>query len=337
MDLYQVLAENSMDVMFHRVGGVLKWISPTVVDLLGWTPEDLVGRSTIHLWHPDDPEAAVALSDQVYAGEPGRGVFRLRAKDGRYVWIEASLRPFVDENGMLSAVGSMRDVTARIESDRARAESEERFRLTMESSMIGMCLESPEGRFILVNPALCQMLGHDAQTLMATTWQELTHQDDVAVSRGLMADLAAGKVPSFHLRKRYLKPDGSVVWGDLSMSCVRDDDGSVRYFISQIVDVTDRVRMEDALAESERHYRTLVDGATEAMYEAAPDHRVTWMSPAITAILGWAPEELVGTVMTDLVHPKDRRHSEETSAKVALLTDPWVSFGLGGRVGVRRG
>lgn len=316
MDLYQVLAENSMDVMFHRVGGVLKWISPTVVDLLGWTPEDLVGRSTIHLWHPDDPEAAVALSDQVYAGEPGRGVFRLRAKDGRYVWIEASLRPFVDENGMLSAVGSMRDVTARIESDRARAESEERFRLTMESSMIGMCLESPEGRFILVNPALCQMLGHDAQTLMATTWQELTHQDDVAVSRGLMADLAAGKVPSFHLRKRYLKPDGSVVWGDLSMSCVRDDDGSVRYFISQIVDVTDRVRMEDALAESERHYRTLVDGATEAMYEAAPDHRVTWMSPAITAILGWAPEELVGTVMTDLVHPKDRRHSEETSAKV---------------------
>ena len=124
-----------------------------MVHLLGWTPEDLVGRSAIHLWHPDDREAAVALNDQVYAGETGRGVFRLRAKDGRYAWIEASLRPFVDEHSTLSAVWSMRDVTARIESNQARAESEERFRLTM--------------------------------------------QDDVAVSRGLIADLAAGRSPRF--------------------------------------------------------------------------------------------------------------------------------------------
>src|SRR5665647_3021676 len=138
-----------MDVMFQRVGGVLKWISPTVVDLLGWTPEDLVGRSTIHLWHPDDREAAVVLNDQGYAGQPGRGVFRLRARDGRYVWIEAPLRPVVDENGTLSAGGAMRDVTARIELQKAQAVSEERFRLKMESSMTDMCLESPEGRFIL--------------------------------------------------------------------------------------------------------------------------------------------------------------------------------------------
>jgi PAS domain-containing protein len=85
------------------------------------------------------------------------------------VWVETSLRPFVDEDETVGAVGSMRDVTAQVESDKARAESEERFRLTMEHATIGMCLTSPEGRFILVNPAMCQMMGRDARTLMATT------------------------------------------------------------------------------------------------------------------------------------------------------------------------
>jgi diguanylate cyclase (GGDEF)-like protein/PAS domain S-box-containing protein len=307
MDLYKVLAENSMDVvMFHRVGGVLKWISPTVTNLLGWAPEELVGRTSVHLWHPDDLAAEEALRDQVDGGRPGRGVFRLRAKDGRYVWIETSLQPFVDEDGASGAVGSMRDVTAHVESDKARLESEDRFRLTMENAMIGMCLVSPTGRFVLVNPALCEMLGRDAERLATTTWPELTHPDDVATDDSLVNDLAAGRIPSYRLRKRYLKPDGSVLWGDLSVSCVRNEDGSVRYFISQIVDVTDRVLTERALAESERHYRALVDGAAEAIFEAAPDHRVTWMSPAVTAILGWAPEELVGTAMADLLAPEDR-------------------------------
>jgi diguanylate cyclase (GGDEF)-like protein/PAS domain S-box-containing protein len=316
VDFYQVLVEHSIDVMFHTVGGVLKWISPTVVDLLGWTPEELVGKSTVHLWHPDDREAAVALRDHVYATQPGRGIFRFRAKDGQYVWVETSLRPFADEDETVGAVGSMRNVTAQVESDKARAESEERFRLTMEHATTGMCLTSPQGRFILVNPAMCQMMGRDARTLMATTRGELTHPDDVAVSAALSNDLAAGRIPSFRVRKRYLKPDRSVVWGDVSVSSVRDDDGSQRYSLVQIVDVTDRVRTQKALAESERRYRTLVDGATEAMYEAAPDYRVTWMSPAITAILGWAPEELTGTVMADLVHPDDRQQTDETRARL---------------------
>lgn len=316
MDLYRVLVENSTDVMFHTVGGVLTWVSPAVVDLLGWTPEELVGQTTAHLPHPDDREAAAALRDQVSAGQPGRGVLRLRTKHGRYVWIETSLRPFVDEGGAAGVVGSMRDVTAQVESEKDRVESEERFRLTMQNAMIGMCLVSLDGRFILVNPALCQMLGRDAPRLMAATWQELTHPDDVAVDQDLVEDVAAGRIASYRLRKRYLTPDGSVVWGDLSVSCVRNDDGSVRYFISQIVDVTDRVRAETALAESERRYRSLVEGASEALFEAGRDHRVTWISPAITAILGWAPEDLVGTLMSDLVHPDDRERTDRRINRV---------------------
>jgi PAS domain S-box-containing protein len=164
-------------------------------------------------------------------------------------------------------------------------EAEERFRLTMEYSTIGVSLESPEGRFILVNPALCLVLCRDAQALIAATWMEVTHPDDVSVGEGLLHDLVVGTISSFRVWKRYLRPDGSVLWGDLSMSCVRNDDGSVRNFIAQVacrarvkvdedgtpvavvgglVDIEDRKEAEaeeqERLAQLERFQRLTVGG-----------------------------------------------------------------------------
>lgn len=69
---YRLLVENSADIVFHTSGGILVWVSPSIGDLLGWTPEVLVGRPTTHLWHPDDLERAVALRDQVYGARQAR-------------------------------------------------------------------------------------------------------------------------------------------------------------------------------------------------------------------------------------------------------------------------
>lgn len=176
-------------------------------------------------------------------------------------------------------------------------ESGERSRLATEYATIGVTLQSPQGRFILVNPAVCQMLGRDAQTLNDMTWQDVTHPDDVSVGEGLIDDLAAGRVPSFRVRKRYLRPDGSVIRGDMSMSCVRNDDGSPQNYIAQIVDVSEQVQAEQSLAESQEHYRLLAENASDLVFMAGPDRRVSWIAPGVTAVLGWSPQDLVGTNM----------------------------------------
>ena len=130
------------------------------------------------------------------------------------------------------------------------AESEDLFRLAMVNSAIGMCLVAPGGELLSVNPALCAMLGRDEETLKAATWQDLTHPDDLEADLRLVADVLAGRSQSYRLSKRYLRPDGSIVWGDLSVACVRDSSGSVRYFVSQIVDATDAVTARAAVARS---------------------------------------------------------------------------------------
>ncbi|WP_299058194.1 ATP-binding protein [uncultured Nocardioides sp.] len=137
--------------------------------------------------------------------------------------------------------------------------SDRLWRLTLEHSPVGMTIVSPEGRFLAVNQALCRMLDRPSEVLLTLTFQEITHPDDLALDLELLATLLADKVPSYRMVKRFLRPDGEVVWGDLSVALVHDDDGSPLHLVSQVMDVTqqhdDRARLAETEARLDRQLR----------------------------------------------------------------------------------
>ena len=90
---YRLMVDNAAEVIFHSDRGVVQWISPSVTQVLGWTPEDLIGTSIHRLWHPEDHDAAVALRDAAYQGSSGLGVFRFLTHDHDYIWLEISFKP----------------------------------------------------------------------------------------------------------------------------------------------------------------------------------------------------------------------------------------------------
>jgi two-component system phosphate regulon sensor histidine kinase PhoR len=141
------------------------------------------------------------------------------------------------------------------------------WRLTLQHSPIGMTLVGLDGRLLMVNRALCDMLGYEAEALSQLGFQELTHVEDLDADLELFGQSLAGEIDSYRLRKRYLHADGHVVWGDLSVALVRDADGAPRHFVSQILDVTEQhdyeERLEAVNAEIEREHQTL-----EAIFEA---------------------------------------------------------------------
>ncbi|MCW2845888.1 MAG: sensor signal transduction histidine kinase [Nocardioides sp.] len=146
------------------------------------------------------------------------------------------------------------------------SDSAELWRLTWQHSPIGMTLVGLDGRLLMVNRALCEMLGYDAEELSQRGFQELTHPEDLDTDLQLFGRSLAGDIDSYRLRKRYLHADGHVVWGDLSVALVRGDDGLPLHFISQILDVTEQQEHEERLhaahAEIEREHQTL-----EAVFE----------------------------------------------------------------------
>jgi len=140
------------------------------------------------------------------------------------------------------------------------------WRLTLQHSPIGMTLVGLDGRLLMVNRALCDMLGYDAEVLSQRGFQELTHPDDLDADLELFDQAVLGQLDSYRLNKRYLHASGRVIWGDLSVALVRGPDGSPLHFVSQILDVTAQhayaERLEAISVEREREHQTL-----EAVFE----------------------------------------------------------------------
>jgi PAS domain S-box-containing protein len=138
----------------------------------------------------------------------------------------------------------------------ALRESENRFRTAFARAAIGMALTTPDGRLLQVNRAYCEITGRSETELRATDFTSITHPDDRPENTRLIRRTLAGEIPGFVLEKRYVRPDGAIVWVQNNVSLARDERGSPVSFIALTQDITERKRAE---ADLRRLSRQLVD------------------------------------------------------------------------------
>ncbi len=135
-------------------------------------------------------------------------------------------------------------------------ESERLFRATFEQAVIGIAHLSLEGRWLRVNQRLCDILGYDRTELAARTWQDVTHPDDLSADLAHIGRLLAGELDAYELDKRYVRKDGTLVWGHLTLTLVRTLEGDPDYCISMVQDITARKRLEQERARLLQRERT---------------------------------------------------------------------------------
>ena len=126
----------------------------------------------------------------------------------------------------------------------ALRESEEKFRNAFESASAGIALVALDGRWTRVNHALCEMLGYTERELLSTDFQNITHPDDLEADQANVRKLVSGGTRFYHLVKRYFHKQGHVVWVLLSVSLVRDEQDRPLYFVTQMLDITQRKQTE---------------------------------------------------------------------------------------------
>ncbi|HYM57049.1 MAG TPA: EAL domain-containing protein [Solirubrobacteraceae bacterium] len=172
-------------------------------------------------------------------------------------WAWAAIHGFFVLGAVSASVVTWRlneDMRARLsEAHRDARDTAERFQHAFQGGVSGMALVAPEGRFLSVNRALCEITGYSEQELLATDFQAITHPDDLVANVDQLRALLEGAVDTYETEKRYLHRDGHEVWVQVGVSAVRADDGAVRYFISQMHDVTVRRRFQDELAHRALH------------------------------------------------------------------------------------
>jgi diguanylate cyclase (GGDEF)-like protein/PAS domain S-box-containing protein len=247
---FRLLAENATDfVMRSAPDGTIEWVSPSATRALGWSQEELVGSSGLALGHPDDVERARRESAELNAGRPQDSLYRVRCKDGGYRWFRLAVRPVTDSDGTVVArVSAWSDVQAEMEEREAREASEGVFRKAMQSAAIGMAVAAVDGHLTLVNPALCTMLGLDADSLVGVPFVSCVHPDDrpgALVDRAKLLDEPTDTVVS---QLRLVRGDGTPIWVRRTAVLVRDADGEPDSIVLQIEDVTAERRARDQLA-----------------------------------------------------------------------------------------
>jgi PAS domain S-box-containing protein/diguanylate cyclase (GGDEF)-like protein len=126
-------------------------------------------------------------------------------------------------------------------------ESEERFRATFEQAAVGIAHVAPDGRWLRVNRQLCEMTGYGEEQLLKASFQDITHPDDLELDLEQVQAVLAGRIRVYEMEKRYFRADGSILWVQLSVSLVRDENGEPLYFVSQLQDVDERKRAHTEL------------------------------------------------------------------------------------------
>ncbi len=180
------------------------------------------------------------------------------------------------------------------------------FAAFFDDAVIGMAIVGLDGRFQAVNPALCHMFGYPEEELIGRSSAAITHPDDRAKCQTIVDRLGSGAVAAEQIHKRYVRSDGTVVEGVLTTTVLRDELGNPTALCSQVVDVTPLVEMQEVAARSEERFKALVAQASDLIMLLDRERRACYVSPGSQRVLGYNPEELEQSRVSELVHPADR-------------------------------
>ncbi|MDD2806384.1 MAG: PAS domain S-box protein [Elusimicrobiales bacterium] len=184
------------------------------------------------------------------------------------------------------------------------AASEERFRQVFEAANVAKSITLPDGT-VTPNEAFCSMLGYTREELSSKNWREITPAEDVAGPEEILAELARGGKESARFEKRYLRKDGGIIWGDVSAKAKRDAAGRLEYFITTMVDITERRRLEEDLRRQEHRFRELYENipSSVAVYTPAPaggDFIISEVNRSLEKAEQVRREDIVGRLLTQV-------------------------------------
>ena len=223
------------------------YVNPAFERISGYTVDEALGRNCRFLQGGDrDQPALDDLRLALREERESRVVLKNYRKDGTPFWNELYVSPVHDEKGRLTNfVGVQNDITERRRIEEVLRESEERFRATFEHAAIGAAQVGIDGRWLRVNQRLGEIIGYEPEELLETTFQEITHPEDLEGDLAHMRRLLADELKTYTMEKRYLRKDGTAIWVNLTVSLVRDSSGEPAYFIAAVEDISERKKAEE--------------------------------------------------------------------------------------------
>jgi PAS domain S-box-containing protein len=337
---YRHLVENMSDTVWLLDLKTLKYVynTPSSLNLVGYTPEELNHMTIAQIIKPEDLEMArrVVAEELARDGQPGVDPDRVRRfeieqthKNGSRVWSEVTAKILRDASGRpYRALGVSHDITERKKAAEALRSSEEKYRLLANNIIDWLwVIDINTMKFTYASPSVKQLLGYDEKEALATTMFDVLAPESLEKARAVLArererDREPGVDPerSVTVDLEQVRKDGSIVWTEVKTKFLRDGTGRITGVLGVTRDITQRKRAEQSMAESEKKYRLLADNISDSIWVLdLATLTFTYNSPSSINILGYDEKESFGLKPEQVVTKRSLENAMALLAKELAL------------------
>lgn len=221
--------------------------------------------------------------------------------DNREEWYEARMVPYSSKEALIIS----RNVTVERKNERALFESEQKFKSIFNNANCGIVILDTNLDIKEVNSQFAKFLNYNPDELINISIRDVSDENDYSNEQTYLNEMLEGKINSYRIHKRYLAKTNNIKWGDLSVSAVRDSNGSIEYFLGIIIDVTEQ-------RKSESKYKNLTENLVGVTYVCKNDesYTMTFLTKNIEILSGYKPEDFISekVAFSKLIHPDDLKY-----------------------------
>ena len=324
--LQKLLNAMGEGVVVRDANGVIIQCNPAAERILGQPEEQIVGRAgPPDGWQGIHEDGSPFLAEEHPAvvaartGQSVRGVILGVPLPGdRLTWLLIDAEVLHDDvtGEVEGVITTFIDISERIEAAQQMRKTQARYRLLAENASDFVLMANEFGELVWVSESVEQILGWAPADLLGKTADLLLHPDDCALVAQWQEATAQGLARTDRLRVRHA--DGTYRWFVRSAHPVRDDPDTPNGSVAGYRDIQAEVEAEELLAASERRYRLLAETMTDLVEEYDTEWNLVWASPSSQALLGFSPDELVGSFAPNLIHPDEDTAADRTAVDQGL-------------------
>lgn len=278
---------------------ILTEVNPMMCSMLGYSREELIGQNSRMLYRNQEEYDHVGKVKYEQIALTGSGYVETLwvSKDGRLLNILLASTPVNKHDQSKGVVFSALDITERKQTQLMLAESEERYRLVMNNSLDAIMLTIPDGGIIAANQAACQMFGMTQEEICSEGRAGIVDATDPRLAELIKTREAEGKVKGV---LTFIRKDGSRFEGEMSSVIFRNSKGEPRTSM-MIRDISERMKAERMIRESEAKYRMIVENQTDLIVKLSKEGEFLFVSPSFCRMFGKCEDELIGRKFYEVI------------------------------------
>ncbi len=297
-ELYEIVINNMHDtvVLVDRMG-IINFVSPSVKRLFGYDPEEVIGTHILEFVHPEDRKFIEGKLK-----EPGKTqrLFECRVitKNGEIRYCQATSEPVYRNGIIVGFAGSIRDITEVKKVEKELLESEEKFRMLAEKSVVGIYLIQ-DMNFVYVNPKFAEIFGYEVHEMIGRSVLDFIHPDDKELVRRNIELRVRGDVDSINYSLKIVRKDGQVRFVEVYGSRIAYRGRPA--VIGTLIDRTEEIKLREKLEE----YRRFYENAEDMFFIIDSAGKFVEVNPRFAEMMRCSKEELIGLTARPFVDPNE--------------------------------